>query len=335
MGARRTRATDDDDDADTQMDQLGGYNDPEEDGLQGAKPTAAPARLHISGKRPLLGLFISLTTAMLIAMLILDVVSKPARASSPLQPPPRTPPSPSLPLASPPPLPSKPPPHPSASPSTPPSPPPPQPSISPPPPALAERLAWLAEHTRWERQQALAEIAAGQKRGHWIWWAFPTLAARGGDANSAWTGADLADVGEACAYAAEPELRAGLLAVFGNASVAFARAAAERGGAGPYRVLDAGFYGRQQRGTWLGGPVDSFKAWVSATLFAALARRRGDGELKAAATGVLTQFDATMAYAAAGPGTAGFVEDEAESTMYVLGREGDARMREVQCERRD
>ena len=41
------------------------------------------------------------------------------------------------------------------------------------------------------------------------------------------------------------------------------------------------------------------------------------------------------AYAAAGPGTAGFVEEEAESTMYVLGREGDARMREVQCERRD
>ena len=51
--------------------------------------------------------------------------------------------------------------------------------------------------------------------------------------------------------------------------------------------------------------------------------------VQAAATGVLAQFDATMAYAAAGPGTAGFVEDEAESTMYVLGREGDARVPSV------
>ena len=112
------------------------------------------------------------------------------------------------------------------------------------------RLAWWATRSRWPRQQALAEVAAGRKRGHWIWWAFPTLAARGGDINSALVGADLADAAEACALVRHPELRAGLLAVFANASVAFAAAAAEVGGAGPFEVLDSGFYGRQRKGAW-------------------------------------------------------------------------------------
>ena len=77
------------------------------------------------------------------------------------------------------------------------------------------------------------------------WWAFPTLAERGGDMNSMWTGADLGSVWEAAAYAAHTELRAGLLAVLRAASSAFAAHAS----LGPYHVLDEGF-GRSADGIW-------------------------------------------------------------------------------------
>ena len=75
---------------------------------------------------------------------------------------------------------------------------------------MAQRMALLAESSREARLQALRELHAGQKRGHWIWWAFPTLGERGGDMNSHWTGADLQSMAEAAAYAQHADLRAGL-----------------------------------------------------------------------------------------------------------------------------
>ena len=53
------------------------------------------------------------------------------------------------------------------------------------------------------REQAHAELEAGQKEGHWIWWVFPTLKCRGGDMFSAQQSptADLQSIEVAIAYA--------------------------------------------------------------------------------------------------------------------------------------
>ena len=221
------------------------------------------------------------------------------------------------------PSPPPPPPSPPPSPSPPPLPPPPSPlpdtaaapsPYAPSSAALASRLTYLAEECQAPREQALRELAAGQKRGHWIWWAFPTLAERGGDMNSAWTGADLGSVQEAAAYAAHPELRSGLLSVLRTASAAFGRHAS----LGPYHVLDEGF-GRAAEGEWIWGPVDSFKAWASLTMFEELARRSGDNELLNAASDALRHFSGGIVYTAGGPGTAGYVMDAARRTNVLEG----------------
>ncbi len=51
---------------------------------------------------------------------------------------------------------------------------------------------------------ALAELKAGQKTGHWIWWVFPQLRGLGSSHNSTYYG--LADEAEAAAYLAHPVL---------------------------------------------------------------------------------------------------------------------------------
>jgi uncharacterized protein (DUF1810 family) len=51
---------------------------------------------------------------------------------------------------------------------------------------------------------ALAELKAGQKTGHWIWWIFPQLRGLGTSHNSTYYG--LADQAEAAAYLAHPVL---------------------------------------------------------------------------------------------------------------------------------
>merc|ERR550514_1992957 len=79
-----------------------------------------------------------------------------------------------------------------------------------------------------ERQQAHKEMKAGQKKGHWVWWVFPTLKDRGGDMNSAFQkGADLDDVAAAVAYAMHPRLQKQLIDSLHVASVAFAAAEAD------------------------------------------------------------------------------------------------------------
>ena len=199
---------------------------------------------------------------------------------------------------------------------SPPPPPSPPPSPSPPPPpdaALAQRLDYLARASRAEREQALRELRAGQKRGHWIWWAFPTLAARGGDMNSQYMRADLADVAEARGYAAHAELRQGLLDCMRTADAAFSRHSSRA----PYRVMDAGF-GRHADGTWVSGPADSFKVRASATLFAAVAEHDGDDERRDAALRLLRRFTGDVVYTAGGPGTAGYAEEGGAPPRNVL-----------------
>ena len=51
---------------------------------------------------------------------------------------------------------------------------------------------------------ALAELKAGKKTGHWIWWIFPQLRGLGTSYNSTYYG--LADEAEAAAYLAHPVL---------------------------------------------------------------------------------------------------------------------------------
>ena len=69
---------------------------------------------------------------------------------------------------------------------------------------MSTRLDQIAAMAASAAPDALKELKAGQKKGHWVWWVFPTIAERGGDMNSAVqrarngkplgpTGADLAD----------------------------------------------------------------------------------------------------------------------------------------------
>ena len=46
--------------------------------------------------------------------------------------------------------------------------------------------------------RALAELKAGRKTGHWIWWVFPQLKGLGSSHNSTFYG--ITDAGEALAY---------------------------------------------------------------------------------------------------------------------------------------
>lgn len=54
--------------------------------------------------------------------------------------------------------------------------------------------------------RALAELQAGRKTGHWIWWIFPQLKGLGSSPNSTFYGLD--DEAEAAAYLAHPVLGA-------------------------------------------------------------------------------------------------------------------------------
>jgi uncharacterized protein (DUF1810 family) len=53
-------------------------------------------------------------------------------------------------------------------------------------------------------ESAMAELRAGAKRGHWIWWVFPQLAGLGRSPASEYYG--IADAAEARAYLAHPVL---------------------------------------------------------------------------------------------------------------------------------
>jgi uncharacterized protein (DUF1810 family) len=91
--------------------------------------------------------------------------------------------------------------------------------------------------------QVMAELAAGRKQSHWIWFVFPQLRGLGHSPNADYYG--LADLAEARAYAAH--------AVLGPRYGAAARALLTHAGTPAEAIL---------------GPVDALKLRSSATLFA-------------------------------------------------------------------
>ena len=118
----------------------------------------------------------------------------------------------------------------------------------------------MAELTRFHEaqeqvwQQALAELRAGTKTSHWMWFIFPQLAALGRSATALRYG--IADLAEARAYLADPVLRARLDACAG--------AMLGHAGRSPETIL---------------GPVDALKLRSSATLFARAGEGSGTGTL--------------------------------------------------------
>ena len=102
-------------------------------------------------------------------------------------------------------------------------------------------------------ESALAEIRAGGKRSHWIWYVFPQLAGMGHSAMSHTYGLDGID--EAEAYLRDPLLRSRLLTIIS--------AIAEQIDRQPRPIL----------GRVMGASIDVAKLVSSMTLFGAIAKR--------------------------------------------------------------
>ena len=98
---------------------------------------------------------------------------------------------------------------------------------------------------------ALAELRAGHKTGHWIWYVFPQLSGLGKSEVSQIYG--IADVSEATEYLRDPVLRDRLL------SAATTVAERQRAGVPLPRLM--------------GAPIDVLKLVSSLTLFGSIARR--------------------------------------------------------------
>ena len=125
--------------------------------------------------------------------------------------------------------------------------------------------------------QALQEIRAGAKTGHWIWYVFPQLAGLGGSAMSRTFA--IADVAEAEAYLRDPVLRARLLTI----TAAVAEQVTTRGR--PLRAL-------------MGSEIDARKLVSSLTLFVHVARRLHHAEGLDAYAALVGAADAVLARAA-------------------------------------
>jgi len=110
---------------------------------------------------------------------------------------------------------------------------------------------------------ALAELDAGAKRRHWIWYIFPQLAGLGSSPMAEMYGLRGAD--EAAAYLAHPVLRDRLLSAMN---------AVRRQPAVPLRTL-------------MGSQIDVLKLVSSMTLFREVARCVKDDDVAAAADGIL------------------------------------------------
>lgn len=108
---------------------------------------------------------------------------------------------------------------------------------------------------------ALAELKAGGKQGHWIWYVFPQLAGLGSSSMSRAYGIDGA--AEAVEYLNHPLLRARLLQVT--------------------ETIAEGLQAGTPLATLMGSSIDARKLVSSLTLFSAIARRfaeEGSDELR-------------------------------------------------------
>jgi len=111
-----------------------------------------------------------------------------------------------------------------------------------------------AQASRWAGYDtALAEIRAGGKRSHWIWYIFPQIEGLGRSSTA--RAYAMQDLGEACAYLRDPILRA--------RNEEIVAAVSEQLGRG-IRVEDL-----------MGGRTDALKLVSSLTLFRAAAEQLG------------------------------------------------------------
>jgi len=117
---------------------------------------------------------------------------------------------------------------------------------------------------------ALAEIRAGRKRSHWIWYVFPQLAGLGQSAAAQAYG--IAGRAEAVEYLRDPILRARLLEITNAVRDELGRGV-------PLATL-------------MGADIDALKLVSSMTLFAAVARDLDDAALASAAEDVLARAGA-------------------------------------------
>lgn len=109
-----------------------------------------------------------------------------------------------------------------------------------------------AQAGRWAGYNtALAEIRAGGKRSHWIWYIFPQIEGLGRSSTA--PAYAIQDLGEACAYLRDPILRARYEEIVAAVSEQLARG---------IRVEDL-----------VGGRTDALKLVSSLTLFHAAAER--------------------------------------------------------------
>lgn len=115
------------------------------------------------------------------------------------------------------------------------------------------RFKKAQERERVGFEAALAEMRAGRKRSHWIWYIFPQLAGLGSSGMAQAYG--IAGLGEAMAYLRDPVLRERLLRI--------STAAAEHlRGESPLSLK-----------TLMGSSIDVLKLVSSMTLFGEIARR--------------------------------------------------------------
>lgn len=114
---------------------------------------------------------------------------------------------------------------------------------------------------------ALAELEAGRKRSHWIWYIFPQLAGLGQSSAAIHYG--LQGVDEAAAYLRDPVLRDRLLRVTNAVLAQVQRDPAPA-------LADV-----------MGSEIDALKLVSSMTLFRAVARRIDDRDLASRADAIL------------------------------------------------
>jgi uncharacterized protein (DUF1810 family) len=114
---------------------------------------------------------------------------------------------------------------------------------------------------------ALAELEAGRKRSHWIWYVFPQLAGLG--QSSAAIRYGLQGVDEAGAYLNDPQLRDRLIRVTTAVLAQLQRDPAPA-------LVDV-----------MGSEIDALKLVSSMTLFREVARRINDHDLAAKADAIL------------------------------------------------
>ena len=127
-----------------------------------------------------------------------------------------------------------------------------------------------------EFEGALAEIKAGRKESHWIWYIFPQLAGLGTSSMSQTYA--IRDRDEAIAYLRHPLLAPRLREIAGAAA-----AHLEKG---------------TSIGTLMGSRIDASKLVSSMTLFAEVAHRLPPGEQDATSRAIAATADAILAAAA-------------------------------------